>query len=48
MSMLDKKFKRDCFPVADCDGLFVRPMKDSESRQQKTITDNEAKVWFSL
>ena len=48
MSMLDKKFKRDCFPVADCDGLFVRPMKDSESRQQKTITDNDAKVWFSL
>jgi len=48
MSMLDKKFKRDCFPVPDCEGTFVRPLKDSESRQQKTIEDSDLKLWFTL
>lgn len=48
MGLLDKKFKREKYPVPDCEGVFVRPMKDSEARAQKTLEDNDAKVWFSM
>lgn len=48
MSMLAKKFKREHFPVAGSDELFVRPMKDSESKRQKLLSDDELKVWFAF
>lgn len=48
MGLLDKKFKREKYPVPELEDVFVRPMKDSEARMQKGLKDNDAKVWFSM
>ena len=48
MSLLAKKFKREHFPVPEADGLFVRPLKNSENRRGAALADDADKVWFTI
>ena len=48
MGILDKKFKREHFPVAGVEGVSVRPMKDSETKRQQLLDTDERKLYFAL
>ena len=48
MSLLSKKFKREHFPVPEAEGLFVRPLKNSENRRGAALADDADKVWFTI
>jgi len=48
MSLLAKKFKREHFPVPEAEGLFVRPLKNSENRRGAALVDDADKVWFTI
>ena len=48
MSLLAKKFKREHFPVPEAEGLFVRPLKNSENRRGAALADDADKVWFTI
>ena len=48
MSLLTKKFKREHFPVPETEGLFVRPLKNSENGRAAALTDDMDKSWFII